>query len=120
MENKIKSKRNEKGLSLNDVAIGVGISRQRVFQIESGEKTSNETRAKIMYFLEKADKKNTYLKDLRIEKGMGLVDAAKQIGIAYETLSRFESEKQSIGIKSIVKIAEFYNISTTELARAVL
>ena len=60
-------------------------------------------------------KTGTFLKTLRKEKDLTQEQLAEQLGISGRTVSRWETGSNMPDISLLVEIAEFYNISVTEL-----
>lgn len=60
-------------------------------------------------------KTGTFLKTLRKEKNLTQEQLAEQLGVSGRTVSRWETGSNMPDISLLVEIAEFYNISVTEL-----
>ena len=52
------------------------------------------------------------LKDLREDRDMKQADVAKLLGIQQTVYSRYERGFQNIPIEHLLKLADFYNVST--------
>lgn len=46
----------------------------------------------------------------RLEKGLTIEGAAKEIGISAPTLSKIENNDRSCTVKVLIKLCDFYNI----------
>lgn len=55
------------------------------------------------------------LVSLRDKKGLSQVDAAKKIGISNVQLNRYEKDERKPDPDGLVKLADFYNVSTDYL-----
>ena len=56
------------------------------------------------------------LKDLRVERGLGLEELAAATGISKSSLGKYESDDyKDISPFNLVKLAEFYGVSTDYL-----
>lgn len=55
------------------------------------------------------------LKILREEKGLYQIDVAKELNITSQAYGLYESEKRDMGINTILKLADFFNVSTDYL-----
>ena len=51
------------------------------------------------------------LKDLREEKQIGQVELAKEIGVSKGVISLWENQLREPGMTSLIKIANFFNVS---------
>ena len=60
-------------------------------------------------------KLGAFLKTLRKEKNLTQEQFAEQLGVSGRTVSRWETGTNMPDISLLVEIAEFYNISVTEL-----
>lgn len=60
-------------------------------------------------------KTGTFLKTLRKEKNLTQEQLAEQLGVSGRTVSRWETGSNMPDISLLVEIAEFYDISVTEL-----
>lgn len=54
---------------------------------------------------------HTYLKEIRIEKGLTQEDVATKIGLTRQAISSYESGKRQPGIDILMKLAEIYEVS---------
>lgn len=52
------------------------------------------------------------LRDLREDKDMKQADTAKMLGIQQTVYSRYERGFQNIPIEHLLKLADYYNVST--------
>lgn len=52
------------------------------------------------------------LRDLREDKDMKQADVAQILGIAQTVYSRYERGFQNIPLEHLIKLADFYNVST--------
>jgi len=52
------------------------------------------------------------LRDLREDKDMKQADVAQFLGIAQTVYSRYERGFQNIPLEHLIKLADFYNVST--------
>lgn len=52
------------------------------------------------------------LKFLRNEKGESLEKIAKYLNVTIQTISNYENEKRDMTPETILKLAEYYNVST--------
>ena len=52
------------------------------------------------------------LKDLREDRDMKQADVAKLLGIQQTVYSRYERGFQNVPIEHLLKLADFYNVST--------
>lgn len=52
------------------------------------------------------------LKVLRVLHGLTLMELGGEIGVSYANISRWESGKCLPGLEQVVKLAQFYNITT--------
>lgn len=50
------------------------------------------------------------IKDLRIEKGIGIAALAKKIGIPATKYWRYESGEREVAIHVLIKLVQFYNV----------
>lgn len=55
------------------------------------------------------------LKYLRTEKNEGLDKVAKYLNVTVQTISNYENEKRDMSPETIIKLAEYYNVSTDYL-----
>ena len=55
------------------------------------------------------------LRDLREDKDLRQVDIAEMLGISQTVYSRYERGFQTIPIAHLLKLADFYNVSTDYL-----
>lgn len=51
------------------------------------------------------------LKELRKQKGLTLVELAKEVNLANNTLSRYERGAREPNISMLIKLADFFNVS---------
>ena len=51
------------------------------------------------------------LKDLRQEKQIGQVELAKEIGVSKGVISLWENQLREPGMSSLIKLANFFNVS---------
>ncbi|MBR4003085.1 MAG: helix-turn-helix transcriptional regulator [Clostridia bacterium] len=58
----------------------------------------------------------TRLKDLRLEKNLGQVAFAKQIGVGKSIISAWETNKSEPTLSNLIKIANFFNTTIDYLA----
>lgn len=54
----------------------------------------------------------TRIKELRLERGVKQADLAKHIGVAQNTLSYWENGKYDVDNESLIRIADYFNVST--------
>ena len=52
------------------------------------------------------------LRDLREDKDLKQVDVAKYLGIQQTVYSRYERGFQTIPVEHLIKLADFYNVTT--------
>lgn len=57
------------------------------------------------------------IKKLRTERGISQEELAKNLGMTRQRYSRIESNQISITFKLIEKIAEYYNVSISEITK---
>lgn len=55
------------------------------------------------------------LRFLRSEKGEGLEKIAKYLNVTVQTISNYETEKRDMTPNTILKLAEYFNVSTDYL-----
>lgn len=55
------------------------------------------------------------LRFLRSEKGEGLEKLAKYLNVTVQTISNYETEKRDMTPNTILKLAEYFNVSTDYL-----
>ncbi len=55
------------------------------------------------------------LRQLRKEKGLYQIDIAKILGITSQSVSLYEADKRDMSIDTIIKLADFFNVSTDYL-----
>lgn len=55
------------------------------------------------------------LKFLRNEKGENLEKIAKYLNVSIQTISNYENEKRDMTPETIIKLAEYFNVSTDYL-----
>ena len=55
------------------------------------------------------------LKELRVEKGMNIVQLAKEMGVSHAAISRWESEIREPNLENLVLIAKYFKVSTDYL-----
>lgn len=55
------------------------------------------------------------LKELRTEKGLTYAELAKQIGVSYVAIGRWERCERTPNIESLVEIAKYFRVSTDYL-----
>lgn len=55
------------------------------------------------------------IKDLRTENGLTLRDLAKQLELSYSSLSKYEREDQQPNIETLIKLADFFNVTVDYL-----
>ena len=55
------------------------------------------------------------LKFLRNEKGENLYKIAKYLGVSIQTISNYENEKREMTPDTIIKLANYFNVSTDYL-----
>lgn len=55
------------------------------------------------------------LKQLRIDKGLGQTELAKTLGFSKGIISLWENGLREPGMFSLIKLAEFFNITIDEL-----
>lgn len=55
------------------------------------------------------------LKDLRLERKLGQVELAKSIGVSKGIISLWENGCREPNMYSLIKLAQFFNISIDEL-----
>lgn len=51
------------------------------------------------------------MKELRLRRGLKQVDVAKALNISKMTYSNYENNKRQADYKTLLKLAEFYNVS---------
>ncbi|HHU63969.1 MAG TPA: helix-turn-helix transcriptional regulator [Clostridiales bacterium] len=52
------------------------------------------------------------LRELRLEKGLNQIDVANILGIERSTYGKYETGDSSPDYKKLLKLADFYNVST--------
>ena len=55
------------------------------------------------------------LKELRIQKGLQQIDVAKVLNCSYVTISRWEMGVRNPSLDDIVRIANYFNVTTDYL-----
>lgn len=55
------------------------------------------------------------LKNLRIEKGISIETLSKEVGIGIASLSRFENAKADTYAYQLIKLAEYFGVTTDYL-----
>ena len=58
---------------------------------------------------------NTTIKQLRIERGLNQVQLAKKLSVTKQTVSNWENDNILPSIEMLIKIADFFNVSTDYL-----
>ena len=55
------------------------------------------------------------LKDLRLEKGLSLQQLSRKVGIGAASLCRWENSQADVKGSQLIKLAEFFGVSTDYL-----
>lgn len=55
------------------------------------------------------------LKNVRIKRGIKAIDIAKALNVSKQTISNWENGKRFPDIKTLIKLADFYNVSVDYL-----
>ena len=55
------------------------------------------------------------LKDLRIDKGLSLMQLSKEIGVSDITISRWENQLRIPNIESLILLAKYFNVTADYL-----
>lgn len=51
------------------------------------------------------------LRELRLEKGMTILDVSLELDVSYSTIQQYETGTNEPNIAMLVKLAEFYNVT---------
>lgn len=126
---RIKARRKELGLSADNVANALGVSRATIYRYESADieklpTTIIEPLAKILqcsiaYLMGWEENINIYgenfqdiIRKRRLDLDLTLKDVAKALGVAEATVSRYETgDIQNMGIDKIAKLAKVLRCS---------
>lgn len=130
---KIKELRIKKGLTQQKLADATGISRSAIAMVEKNKQglgkenlitMSNFFGVTVDYLLSddvKVDVNSIHnklgdkIKKLRKERNLTQVQLAKAIGIAQSTIGMIESNKRPAGRETLIKLAEFFNVTVDYL-----
>lgn len=57
------------------------------------------------------------LRELRMEKGLTSREVSEEVGIQKNVLTEYETGARNIGIKALMKLADYYDVSTDYILR---